>query len=170
MPAMAPPTKPPTAIVTKQRVKRKQMPYRVGSVTPPRMPEAKAAKDVLRSSLFFRRSAAPRATPKQAQVAKLPAFIGPLPIPVSKKSAIMGIIRARCIPLITRNSHRAAMTATPNQPVVIPNQARPPLMALPTIVPRGASRQRIKGMEMSRLRNGVKTVVSRSGMNFLTIL
>ena len=82
----------------------------------------------------------------------------------------MGIIRARCMPLRTRNSHKAAMTATPKKPVVVPNQARPLLMALPTIVPRGASRQRINGMEISILRKGVNTVVSTSGMIFLMSL
>ena len=82
----------------------------------------------------------------------------------------MGIIRARCMPLSTSSSHRAAMTATPKKPVVVPNQARPLLMALPTSVPRGASRQRMKGSEMSMLRKGVKTVVSTSGMIFLMSL
>ena len=82
----------------------------------------------------------------------------------------MGIIRARCIPLITRNSHRAAMTATPKNPVLMPNQARPLLMRLPTMVPRGASRQRMKGREIRMLRKGVKTVVITSGIYFLMIL
>ena len=45
---------------------------------PPRIPAVKEAKAVLFSSLLRRRRAAPNATPKQAQVAKLPLTMGPL--------------------------------------------------------------------------------------------